>query len=143
MRSSEASGFRTSGPVGQAVKTAASHAVNVGSIPARVTIPDFLLAVHRRPIGVSHCPLAQSVEHRTVNPSVVSSSLTGAARSWGVCLTTGPPNFVHLFTLVNVNKCTRVCVTIGACIYCAVVMAAPTSYIFSHCKCEKIYHVGG
>ena len=25
-------------PVGQAVKTAASHAVNVGSIPARVTI---------------------------------------------------------------------------------------------------------
>ena len=26
-------------PVGQAVKTAASHAVNVGSIPARVTMP--------------------------------------------------------------------------------------------------------
>ena len=26
-----------------------------------------------------YCPLAQSVEHRTVNPSVVSSSLTGAA----------------------------------------------------------------
>ena len=94
-------------PVGQAVKTAASHAVNVGSIPARVTIPDFLLAVHRRPIGVSHCPLAQSVEHRTVNPSVVSSSLTGAARSWARRKTTGP-----------------------------------TSYIFSHCKCEKIYHVG-
>ena len=51
-------------PVGQAVKTAASHAVNVGSIPARVT---------------KYCPLAQPVEHRTVNPSVVSSSLTGAA----------------------------------------------------------------
>ena len=30
-------------PVGQAVKTAASHAVNVGSIPARVTIKALLL----------------------------------------------------------------------------------------------------
>ena len=28
-----------------------------------------------------YCSLAQSVEHRTVNPSVVSSSLTGAAIS--------------------------------------------------------------
>ena len=29
-------------PVGQAAKTAASHAANVGSIPARVTTPFFL-----------------------------------------------------------------------------------------------------
>ena len=47
-------------PVGQAVKTAASHAANVGSIPARVTI--------------SHAPLAQLVEQLTLNQWVPGSS---------------------------------------------------------------------
>ena len=49
-------------PVGQAVKTAASHAANVGSIPARVT--SFAL----------HAPLAQLVEHLTLNQGVQGSS---------------------------------------------------------------------
>ena len=47
-------------PVGQAVKTAASHAANVGSIPARVTI--------------FHAPLAQLVEQLTLNQWVPGSS---------------------------------------------------------------------
>ena len=50
-------------PVGQAVKTAASHAVNVGSIPARVTIFYFLPA-----------PLAQLVEQLTLNQWVPGSN---------------------------------------------------------------------
>ena len=45
-------------PVGQAVKTEASHASNVGSIPARVT--SFAL----------YAPLAQLVEHLTLNQGV-------------------------------------------------------------------------
>ena len=49
-------------PVGQAVKTEASHASNVGSIPARVT--SFAL----------HAPLAQLVEHLTLNQGVQGSS---------------------------------------------------------------------
>ena len=32
-------------PVGQAVKTAASHAANMGSIPVRVTIENFILVL--------------------------------------------------------------------------------------------------
>ena len=47
-------------PVGQAAKTAASHAANVGSIPARVTI--------------SHAPLAQLVEQLTLNQWVPGSN---------------------------------------------------------------------
>ena len=47
-------------PVGQAVKTAASHAANMGSIPVRVTI--------------LHAPLAQLVEHLTLNQGVQGSS---------------------------------------------------------------------
>ena len=50
-------------PVGQAVKTAASHAANVGSIPARVTIFDGLYA-----------PLAQLVEQLTLNQWVPGSN---------------------------------------------------------------------
>ena len=46
-------------PVGQAVKTAASHAANVGSIPARVTKP---------------APLAQLVEQLTLNQWVPGSN---------------------------------------------------------------------
>ena len=52
----------TTWPVGQAVKTEASHASNVGSIPARVT--SFAL----------HAPLAQLVEHLTLNQGVQGSS---------------------------------------------------------------------
>ena len=47
-------------PVGQAAKTAASHAANVGSIPARVTI--------------SYAPLAQLVEQLTLNQWVPGSN---------------------------------------------------------------------
>ena len=47
-------------PVGQAVKTAASHAANVGSIPARVT--------------KIYAPLAQLVEQLTLNQWVPGSS---------------------------------------------------------------------
>ena len=46
-------------PVGQAAKTAASHAANVGSIPARVTKP---------------APLAQLVEQLTLNQWVPGSN---------------------------------------------------------------------
>ena len=46
-------------PVGQAAKTAASHAANVGSIPARVTI---------------YAPLAQLVEQLTLNQWVPGSN---------------------------------------------------------------------
>ena len=49
-------------PVGQAVKTEASHASNVGSIPARVT--SFAL----------HAPLAQLVEQLTLNQWVPGSN---------------------------------------------------------------------
>ena len=52
-------GAENSWPVGQAVKTGASHAPNVGSIPARVTI---------------YAPLAQLVEHLTLNQGVQGSS---------------------------------------------------------------------
>lgn len=31
-------------------------------------------------MALLYCPVAQSVEHRTVNPSVVGSSPTGAAK---------------------------------------------------------------
>ena len=40
-------------PVGQAVKTTASHAVNVGSIPARVTIIKFIVVISRKVYIVS------------------------------------------------------------------------------------------
>ena len=63
-------------PVGQAVKTAASHAVNVGSIPARVTS----LELHESAIPL-YSSIAQSVEHAAVNRSVVGSSPTGGAKS--------------------------------------------------------------
>ena len=46
-------------PVGQAAKTAASHAANVGSIPARVT---------------NYAPLAQLVEQLTLNQWVPGSN---------------------------------------------------------------------
>ena len=49
-------------PVGQAVKTAASHAANMGSIPVRVTI------------FIKYAPLAQLVEHLTLNQGVQGSS---------------------------------------------------------------------
>ena len=45
-------------PVGQVVKTAASHAVNIGSNPVRVT----------------NAPLAQLVEQLTLNQWVPGSS---------------------------------------------------------------------
>ena len=42
--------------------------------------PLFIIKIRLFGDGQSkNCSLAQSVEHRTVNPSVVSSSLTGAA----------------------------------------------------------------
>ena len=63
-------------PVGQAVKTAASHAVNVGSIPARVTN----LELHESAIPL-YSSIAQSVEHAAVNRAVVGSSPTR-----GVCI---------------------------------------------------------
>ena len=52
-------------PVGQAVKTAASHAANGSSILPRVT---------------SCSSLAQPVEHAAVNRRVVGSSPTGGAK---------------------------------------------------------------
>ena len=51
-------------PVGQAAKTAASHAANVGSIPARVT----------KIYGDGHAPLAQLVEQLTLNQWVPGSN---------------------------------------------------------------------
>ena len=61
-------------PVGQAAKTKASHALNVGSIPARVTKR---LCIAQ----LSYSSLAQSVEHAAVNRRVVGSSPTGGART--------------------------------------------------------------
>ena len=55
-------------PVGQAVKTAASHAANMGSIPVRVTISSPL---ERKP---RDAPLAQLVEQLTLNQWVPGSS---------------------------------------------------------------------
>ena len=60
-------------PVGQAAKTKASHALNVGSIPARVTKSWAANA------QLSYSSLAQSVEHAAVNRRVVGSSPTGGA----------------------------------------------------------------
>ena len=79
-------------PVGQAVKTAASHAANGSSILPRVTIYALLaqlveqLTLNQRAQGSSpwKCTicssLAQSVEHAAVNRRVVGSSPTGGAR---------------------------------------------------------------
>ena len=50
-----------------------------------------------------YCSLAQSVEHRTVNPSVVSSSLTGAAMWIGLEMWTIDVQFQGLFFYKNVD----------------------------------------
>ena len=80
-------------PVGQAVKTAASHAANGSSILPRVTTKYALLAqlveqltLNQRAQGSSpwkrtiYSSLAQSVEHAAVNRRVVGSSPTGGAK---------------------------------------------------------------
>ena len=79
-------------PVGQAVKTAASHAANGSSILPRVTTYALLaqlveqLTLNQRAQGSSpwKCTicssLAQSVEHAAVNRRVVGSSPTGGAK---------------------------------------------------------------
>ena len=69
-------------PVGQAAKTAASHAANVGSIPARVTIFDGLYA-----------PLAQLVEQLTLNQWVFRFESVKAHHLYRVCARWGPVKF--------------------------------------------------
>ena len=69
-------------PVGQAVKTPASHAGNGGSIPPRVTIAPTSAGKEsfpRRSIYI-YAYLAQSVEHAAVNRRVVGSSPTVGAK---------------------------------------------------------------
>ena len=54
--------------------------VLVGTLTGRIGhrhFPSFCRLLDKN--NRKYCSLAQSVEHRTVNPSVVSSSLTGAA----------------------------------------------------------------
>ena len=55
-------------PVGQVVKTEASHAFNIGSNPVRVTIK-FEECLRKR-----HAPLAQLVEQLTLNQWVPGSN---------------------------------------------------------------------
>ena len=79
-------------PVGQAVKTAASHAANGSSILPRVTTYALLaqlveqLTLNQRAQGsspwkcTSYSSIAQSVEHAAVNRRVVGSSPTWGAK---------------------------------------------------------------
>lgn len=73
-------------PVGQAAKTKASHALNVGSIPARVTMSSTY-------VELKYSSLAQLVEHAAVNRRVVGSSPTGGAKAYSL--------FCKLFCFVS------------------------------------------
>ena len=88
-------------PVGQAVKTPASHAGNGGSIPPRVTISaniGWQRNFPRRSIHI-YAYLAQSVEHAAVNRRVVGSSPTVGAKNKKHSIRS-----VFLFLFLNVRS---------------------------------------
>ena len=77
----ERSAFRRRWPVGQEVKTGASHAPNVGSIPARVTI--FLFGGAQNPLQIHTNVLyyfGRQKEEKRAKPFTLFSSFWEVSR---------------------------------------------------------------